>query len=84
MKQKPTREVLETIIDRLEDPVGDLVRKDSVFEKLALKPEDFTTKEAVVEILLKRPALMQRPVVMTETKAIIGRPKDRIRQLLSE
>lgn len=84
MKQKPTREVLEAIVDRLEDPVGDLVRKDSVFEKMGLDPDDFTTKDAVIEILLKKPALLQRPVVMTQTKAIIGRPKDRIRQLLSE
>jgi arsenate reductase-like glutaredoxin family protein len=35
-----------------------------------------------VELLVKYPKLLQRPVVATKDKAIIGRPKDRIRSLL--
>ena len=34
-------------------------------------------------MLLKHKQLMQRPVVVTKDKAIIGRPKDRVRQLLA-
>jgi arsenate reductase (glutaredoxin) len=34
-------------------------------------------------LLLKHKMLMQRPVVVRGNKAIIGRPKDRIRELLS-
>jgi arsenate reductase (glutaredoxin) len=34
-------------------------------------------------LLLKHKMLMQRPVVVRGDKAIIGRPKERIRQLLT-
>jgi arsenate reductase (glutaredoxin) len=84
IKAKPSADELRKIVAILEDPVADLVRKDSVFEKLGLKAEDYTTPEAVVLILAKHPRLMQRPVVVANGKAIIGRPKDRIRALLSE
>jgi arsenate reductase len=83
MKQRPDRETLEGIADRLEDPLADLVRKDSVFRKLGLDPADYVEREPVIELLLQRPALLQRPVVVRGDRAIVGRPKERIRELLS-
>ncbi len=84
MKTPPDRETLEHIVSILEDPVEDLVRKDSQFKKLELNPDDYVgNPEAVVDLLVERKALLQRPVVVAGTKAIIGRPKERIRELLS-
>lgn len=77
-----TRAQIESVVDHLEDPVGDLVRKDSLFEKLGLRAEDYTTRDAVVELLVAQPKLLQRPVVLVDGKAIVGRPKDRVRTLL--
>jgi arsenate reductase len=37
----------------------------------------------VIDVLLKHKQLMQRPVVIRGNKAIIGRPKERVTQLLS-
>jgi arsenate reductase (glutaredoxin) len=82
-KTPPDRATLEFIVAHLEDPVADLVRKDSQFAKLGLNADDYTTPNAVVELLLKRKMLMQRPVVVRGSTAIIGRPKDRITALLS-
>ncbi len=83
MKTPPDREALQAIVDGLEDPVEDLVRKDSVFKKLELNPDDFVgNAEAVIDILLQKKALLQRPVVVKGKKAIIGRPKTRIAELL--
>ena len=83
MKDKPDRETLERIVSILEDPVEDLVRKDSVFKKLGLNPDDYVgNPEAVVDLLVERAALMQRPVVVKGDVAIIGRPKGRIAELL--
>ena len=67
----------------LEDPVGDLVRKDSFFAKLGLDEADYRTPEAVVELLVERPRLMQRPVVVKDGRAIIGRPKSRVAAFLA-
>lgn len=85
MKDPPDRKTLESIVAGLEDPVEDLVRKDSVFKKLELDPDDYSDNpEAVIDILLQKKALLQRPVVVKGKKAIIGRPKARIAELLSD
>lgn len=84
IKEPPGREDLERIVKALEDPVEDLVRKDSLFKKLELNPDDYVDNpEAVVEILLKHKQLLQRPVLLRGDKAIIGRPKARIVEFLS-
>ena len=84
IKEPPGREDLEKIISGLEDPVEDLVRKDSKFKKLELNPDDYVgNPEAVIEILLKHKQLLQRPVLVKGMKAIIGRPKDRVGEFLA-
>ena len=84
IKEPPDRATLERIVAGLEDPVEDLVRKDSKFTKLELDPDDFVGKpDAVVDILVKHKQLLQRPVLVKGKKAIIGRPKDRIREFLA-
>ncbi len=83
MKDPPDRETLDHIVSILEDPVEDLVRKDSKFKKLELDPADYVANPAaVVDLLLQHKALMQRPVVVKGNTAIIGRPKSRIAELL--
>ena len=77
LKERPDEPTLRDIISKLEDPVENLVRKDSQFKKLELDPDDYVDNpDAVVEVLLKYPRLMQRPVVVRGDKAIIGRPLD--------
>ena len=79
IKEPPDRATLEKIVKGLEDPVEDLVRKDSKFKKLELDPDDYVDNpDAVVEILVKHKQLLQRPLIVKGNKAIIGRPKDRI------
>jgi len=68
---------------KLEDPVTDLVRRDSNFAKLGLTDADVATAEQVIETIGKHKALLQRPVLVTPDKAIIGRPKDRVTELLT-
>jgi arsenate reductase len=83
IKTPPDADTLRDIIAKLEDPVTDLVRRDSMWTKLGLTDADVETPEQVVAVLVKHKQLLQRPVVVTATKAIIGRPKDRVRTLLS-
>ena len=83
MRFPPDAETLRAIIAKLEDPPTALVRRDSKFRKLGLVDDDVATEDQVLEILLKHKQLLQRPLVVTEDTAIIGRPKDRVRALLS-
>ena len=90
MSERPDRHTLEGIVERLEDPVENLVRKDSQFSKLGLNPDDYVSDPAaVVDVLLEYPRLMQRPVLVRDGRAIIGRPlgeakaKDRLAEFLT-
>ena len=83
LKERPDRATLESIVAKLEDPVADLVRKDSLFAKLGLNAADYVEAEPVNELLVQRPALVQRPIVVAGKRAIVGRPKERIRELLT-
>jgi arsenate reductase len=78
LKTPLDRAALEHLLDILEDPPGDLVRKDPYFKDLGLDPADYTEAPAVVDLLLAHPRLMQRPVLVKGDRAIIGRPKDRV------
>lgn len=84
IKEPPDKATLEAIVAGLEDPVEDLVRKDSKFKKLGLDPDTYVDNpEAVVDVLVAHKQLLQRPVVVKGKKAIIGRPKDRISEFLA-
>lgn len=83
LKTPPDAATLRSIIGKLEDPATDLVRRDSLWKKLGLTEADAATDDQVVELLVRHKQLLQRPLLVTAEKAIIGRPKDRVRELLS-
>jgi len=62
----------------LENPPADLVRKDKRFEELKLKAESYTTKDKIIELLLKHPELMQRPIVIRGSRAVVARPPEKL------
>lgn len=84
IKTPPDESTLRDIIARLEDPVTDLVRRDSLWTKLGLIDADVATVDQVVAVLVKYKQLLQRPLVVTDDRAIIGRPKERVRDLLAD
>ena len=82
LKQPIGRAGLERILDAIPDAPADLVRKDKRFQELGLRAEDYTTRPAVVSLLLEHPELMQRPVVFRGKQALIARPSEKVLELL--
>jgi arsenate reductase len=82
LKKPSTRETLEKIIDMLDGPAADLVRKDKRFKELGLNADDYAEKKTVVALLLKHPELMQRPIVIRGQRAIIARPPEKLSTFL--
>jgi arsenate reductase len=74
---------LREIIAKLEDPPTALVRRDSLFAKLGLTDADVATVDQVVDVLVRHKQLLQRPLLVTADRAIIGRPKQRVTELLT-
>lgn len=82
LKTPVDRATLEHFLDLLSDPPADLVRKDKRFKELGLDENDYVTREAVVEVLLKHPELMQRPVIIKGQHAVLARPSEKVLTLL--
>ena len=88
LKQKPDRETLAGIIAKLEDPVDQLVRRDKFFkDKIAgergMVESELDDPEVVMDLLVEFPKLLQRPIIVTPTTALIGRPRDRVPALFN-
>lgn len=81
-KDPPDAATLRKIIAKLEDPPTDLVRRDSLFKKLELTDADVQTVDQIVDVIVANKMIMQRPLLVTADTAIIGRPKERVRELL--
>ena len=82
-KDPPDAATLREIIAKLEDPPTDLVRRDNLFAKLGLTDADVQSVDQIVEVIVENKMIMQRPLLVTADRAIIGRPKERVTELLS-
>ena len=85
LEAPPDRARLERIVDGVAltgTDAPELVRKDERFEELGLTASDYTTREAVIELLLEYPELMQRPVIFRGERAVIARPSEKVLELL--
>jgi arsenate reductase len=82
LKAPPDRATLERIVGAIPNPPAELVRKDKRFKELGLAAADYETREAVVDLLLAHPELMERPVVFRGKRAVIARPSETVLELL--
>lgn len=78
LKTPLDRAALLDLIEKLEDPPADLVRKDAFFTAQRLDAKNYVAPEDVADLLVEYPRLMQRPVIVKGDKAIIGRPRERV------
>jgi arsenate reductase len=78
LKTPPSRSDLERIAGHLDDDVSALVRHDNRFKELGLDPDAYTTEDAVIDLLVEHPELLQRPILETADRAAIGRPPEAV------
>jgi arsenate reductase len=84
LKAPPTRAELEHLLDILEDPPAKLIRTgDPKFKALGLDAAAYTERDAVIDLLVEHPEVMERPVVVVGERAVIGRPTERVSDLLN-
>lgn len=77
----PTFEELKKIIDMLGIRPIELVRKNELVWKEKFKNKDFSDKE-LINIMIENPKLIERPIVVKNEKAVIGRPTEKILEIL--
>lgn len=82
LREPLSRSALVTLLEQLEDPPQALVRRDGVWKELGLTTADIARADQVVDLLAAHPSLMERPVVLSRGRAIIGRPTERVAAFL--
>lgn len=76
-----SKDNLEEIINLLGIKPIALVRKNEAIWKSDYKGQSLTDTE-IVQAMVKHPKLIERPVVINGTKAIIGRPPENILNII--
>lgn len=79
----PSPKMLRWIVDHLDGSVADLVRRDGPWSDLAIDPGELSDPERVVEVLTDHIELLERPLVILGDVVVIGRPTERVGELLS-
>ena len=62
-------------------PEGLVRKKEKVFKELGLAEQDLSDKEWI-NVLAENPKLIERPIVVHNGKAAIGRPIENIERLI--
>mgnify|MGYP001944641758 CR=1 FL=1 len=81
LKEVPTEKELERIIDKLGITPAELIRTGEVDWKENFKGKDLSNKE-LVQAMVNFPKLIERPIVLNGNKAIIGRPPEKVLEIL--
>lgn len=77
----PTKEELVAVLKMLGISARELMRtKEDLYKELNLKEE--TDEDKLIEAMVQNPKLIERPVVIKDGKAAIGRPIENIIDLL--
>lgn len=81
LKEPVSEEELTDIIRKLDIPPIDLVRKNEKDWKENFKNKNLSEQE-VIEAMVSFPKLIERPIFIKGERAVIGRPPEKIKDLL--
>lgn len=81
LETPPSKEELKAVLDMLGISARELMRtKEEIYRELNLK--EVTDEAKLIEAMAEHPKLIERPIVIKEGKAAIGRPIENIIDLL--
>jgi arsenate reductase len=82
LKTPPDKKTLEKILDMLGLEPRDLMRKkESEYKEHGLADPALTRKQ-LIEAMVEHPKLIERPIVIKNGKAAIGRPPEKVLEIL--
>tara|TARA_E500000178_G_scaffold264398_1_gene261568 strand:+ start:172 stop:525 length:354 start_codon:yes stop_codon:yes gene_type:complete len=82
LETPPSRPEIERVLELMGIAPIDLMRRgETTFKELQLSSD--STDEQLLEAMASHPILIERPVVFTNEKAVVGRPPENVLELLS-
>ena len=80
----PDAATLKALIGKLGVPVTDIIRfKEPMAQELGLSAADDRSDDAWIAVLVEHPKLLERPIVVSGDRAVIGRPPENVDVLLA-
>ena len=77
LDEPPTKQRLEEVLEMLGIEPGELIRtKEKTFAELGL--DGVNDRERLVAAMADHPVLIERPVVIAGARAVLGRPPERV------
>ena len=77
-----SRKKLTELIRKLSMKPRDLLRKsEPIYKELGLAKDEFSDSE-LIDLMIKHPDLLQRPIVERGDRAVLGRPVENVKELL--
>ena len=81
IKDPPNIKELRNICNILGLAPSDIIRKgEKVYKELNIS--NFDKDKDLLDVIIKHPKLMERPIVIKGQKGIIGRPPEKVEELL--
>jgi len=82
LKNPPSPKEMDRLLKRLGMEPQDLMRtKEKEYKDLGLADRKLTRHEAI-RILVNHPKLIERPIVVKGTRAVLARPPEKVNELL--
>lgn len=79
LKTPPTEKELSEIVKKLGIAPQNLIRfKEPAASNLGLSLSDTRPEAEWLQLMAEHPILIERPIVMTDKKAVIGRPPEKV------
>jgi arsenate reductase len=82
LKSPPDRPTLEKLLKLLKMEPRDLMRKTEPEYKDAGLDDEALSRDQLIAAMLDHPVLIERPIVLIDGKAALGRPPERILDIL--
>jgi arsenate reductase len=79
----PDADTVRMLITTIDGTPADLVRLDDGLSATGITAEQLVDPESVAKVLLAAPELLQRPLLSDGTRTVIGRPTERISEMLN-
>jgi arsenate reductase len=77
LKDVPTEQEIKDLLKKLGISARELMRtKEDIYKELGLK--DVEDEQLLIKAMSENPKLIERPVVIKDNQAIIGRPPERV------
>ncbi|WP_324721097.1 arsenate reductase (glutaredoxin) [Salinimicrobium sp. HB62] len=82
LKEVLSEEEIAALLQKLNMAPIELVRREEKLWKENYRDRDLSDQE-LIRIMADNPKLIQRPIVETENKAVIGRPASNIEEIIN-